>query len=99
MMHRQAMDHGMRSDGVRFPTSALSPECSSSKGCGQRNYKRSLMLLLFYDVAMASGRQPEAIATVEHEGGFERQDDDQLRKQAGDTVERGGAGSPDLSTA
>lgn len=45
VMHREAMDHGMCSGSVRFPTSAPSPCCSASKGCGQRNYKRSWMLL------------------------------------------------------
>ena len=45
VMHRQAMNHGMCFDSIQWPPSAPSPGCSASKGCGQRNYKRSLMLL------------------------------------------------------
>jgi len=45
VMHRQAMDHGMYFDSFQLPPSAFSPGCPASKGCGQRNYKRSSMLL------------------------------------------------------
>ena len=69
-MHRAAMDHGMHFDLPCFePHPHLRRQScvvNSSKGCGQRNYKRSLMLLFAADPDERRARGTHSLAEDGH---------------------------------